>query len=119
MEYVSKGLSSAEIARQMYLSESCIKTQIHNILTRLNVDNRLQAVLIFLQDYKGIKINDGNTSNRLTIIKQKDINGTFSVRFENHDLGLDDLKWFHQQLFERIKELELKQYINRQMKDKN
>lgn len=41
---ISKGLSNKEIAKQLFLSESTIKTHVSNILVKLDAKRRTQAI---------------------------------------------------------------------------
>ena len=51
LELISKGHSNKEIADQLFLSESTIKTHVSNLLVKLNAKRRTQAVKI-AQSYK-------------------------------------------------------------------
>ena len=44
LEYISKGLSNAEIAKKMFVSTNTIKTHISHIYSKLDVKNRIQAI---------------------------------------------------------------------------
>jgi len=44
VEQLTKGLSNKEIATQLFVSESTIKTHLSNIYTKLEVSNRVQAI---------------------------------------------------------------------------
>lgn len=49
---VTKGLTNAEIARQLFVSPETIKQHLHHIFKKLNVKNRTQAALLMRQkDY--------------------------------------------------------------------
>jgi DNA-binding NarL/FixJ family response regulator len=41
---ISLGLSNQEIAKQLFLSQSTIKSHVRAIFRKLNVDNRISAV---------------------------------------------------------------------------
>lgn len=45
LELICDGLSNAEIAARLFISESTAKVHVHHILTKLGVKTRLQAVL--------------------------------------------------------------------------
>jgi LuxR family maltose regulon positive regulatory protein len=44
LRWIDQGLSNAEIARQLVVANSTVKTHINNIYTKLGVDSRLQAL---------------------------------------------------------------------------
>lgn len=46
MTLLSQGLTNAQIAKRLFISESTAKVHVHNILKKLGVETRLQAVLL-------------------------------------------------------------------------
>lgn len=45
---LSKGINYKQISKELYISESTVKTHVNNIFTKLNVNDRTQAVLYAL-----------------------------------------------------------------------
>lgn len=49
LQYVAKGSSNADIAKKLSVQEVTVKTHLNSIYKKLNVDNRVQAVLLAIQ----------------------------------------------------------------------
>jgi DNA-binding NarL/FixJ family response regulator len=43
---VGRGLSNADIARQLYMSEATVKAHLSRVLTKLNATNRVQVAIV-------------------------------------------------------------------------
>lgn len=55
--YLNKGYSNAQIGEQLFLSEGTIKKHISNILSKLNLKNRVEAVLLAERNHHKLQLD--------------------------------------------------------------
>lgn len=55
LKLVSKGITNREIAERLYVSESTVRSHVHNILSKLHLTNRVQAAAFALADQMPIQ----------------------------------------------------------------
>lgn len=61
--HISKGTSTPQIARKLFLSEDTVKSHVRNILYKLNLENRLQAAVYAVKEGLVTDINFENSEN--------------------------------------------------------
>lgn len=49
LKYLAKGVSNSEISEKLFVKEVTVKSHLNNIYKKLNVDNRVQAILLAQQ----------------------------------------------------------------------
>ena len=50
LSHVAKGLNNRDIARQLYISENTVKNHVRNILEKLQLHSRMEAVMYAVRE---------------------------------------------------------------------
>ena len=50
LRFVAKGMSNREIAEELYISENTVKNHVRNILEKLHLHSRMEAVLYAMRE---------------------------------------------------------------------
>jgi two-component system NarL family response regulator len=50
LKLVAKGMNNRDIARELFISENTVKNHVRNILEKLQIHSRMEAVMIALRD---------------------------------------------------------------------
>jgi DNA-binding NarL/FixJ family response regulator len=58
VQLLCKGYTNKQIARQLFISETTVKTHISNILAKLNLHDRMQIVVYYYNKINGAEASD-------------------------------------------------------------
>ena len=58
LELVANGLSNAEVGERLFITEGTVKTHVHNILGKLEVENREEASRYFVVARVGLSVHE-------------------------------------------------------------
>jgi two-component system NarL family response regulator len=50
LKLVAKGMNNRDIARELFISENTVKNHVRNILEKLQIHSRMEAVMIAVRD---------------------------------------------------------------------
>jgi two-component system NarL family response regulator len=50
LKLVARGMNNRDIARELFISENTVKNHVRNILEKLQIHSRMEAVMIALRD---------------------------------------------------------------------
>ena len=62
VQLLCKGYTNKQIARQLFISETTVKTHISNILAKLNLHDRMQIVVYYYNKINGAEASDTNNN---------------------------------------------------------
>ena len=62
VQLLCKGYTNRQIARQLFISETTVKTHISNILAKLNLHDRMQIVVYYYNKINGAEASDTNNN---------------------------------------------------------